>query len=77
MTMKQNRKAHFWKIKYDIKTENISARFISCDLQSLTNLFQPSYQPLEGLGVFVLPPALHEALHLKLLKDHSQVRVRP
>lgn len=24
----------------------------------------------------MLPPALHEALHLKLLKDHGQVGVR-
>lgn len=77
MTMKQNRKAHFWKIKYDINKKNISGRFISHVLQSLTNLFHPSHQPLEGLRVFVRPPALHEALHLKFLYDHGQVRVRP
>lgn len=44
-------------------------------LQSLTDLFNPSHQPLEGLRVLVLPPAVHEALHLKLLKDHGQMRV--
>lgn len=40
---------------------------------SVTNLLMPAHQPLEGLGVLVPPPALHEALHLKLLEDHGQV----
>lgn len=40
-----------------------------------TDLSHPSQQPLEGLGVLVLPPALHEALHLKLLDDHGEMCV--
>lgn len=61
----------FCKMKYDIKTQNI---FL---LQSLTNLFNPSHQPLEGLRVLLHPSGWHEALHLKLLRDDGQVRVWP
>lgn len=40
-----------------------------------TDLFQPTHQPLQGLRVLVLPPALQEALHLELLEDHCQMGI--
>lgn len=44
-----------------------------CDVFGTTQfaLFQPSHQSFEGFWVLVLPPVLHEALHLKLLEDHG------
>lgn len=42
-----------------------------------TDLFDPAQQPPQGLGVFVLPAALHESLDLQLLDDDGQVWVRP